>query len=924
MLRSVPRPALSLRASAPPARHGNTPSAIYLACLASLLIIGQLPDAAQAQGAAQQAHAESEKRDIRLAPGPLGTVLARYAAQSGVLLSFDSAQLDNLQSAGLQGSYTIREGFDHLLRGSGYVLERRPNGYALKKAANVVELDTVQVTALREEDLRDSPYRTAGSQAVLNREDIERSRGLSVGDIFRGIPGVLVGENRNSGGLDVNVRGMQGQGRVPVLIDGTRQETTVYRGYAGVASRSYVDPDLIGSVQIDKGPTMSAQGTGATGGLVSMRTINAEDIVPDGDSFGMRVRGSATGNNSGSAPDPGTYAGYFLEKNSYRSDCRISSYCSEDYTMPDSFAPDDGMDRPGTYRPKSFAGSIAIAKRLEHIDLVAAYAQRKQGNYYAGRHGPSPYIKQGEKQFAGWYWETPVSIEGVSRFRAGERIPNTQYESKSFLLKSNIYLNDASELDLSYLRYSSDFGEMMPSQIQGFGQARQWIPSQVKQDTYALRHRWQPQDNNWISLHTNLWHTDNRSDINTPEIYSVDIEKNTHREETYRRWGGDISNTMQFDVLGGIKLEYGVAGQQEKMNTDVAEGSYTGFYGGARSGKRWEASTFGNLAWTVLPSVTLNAGIRQTWFGSEDNNALPVAENNQYCNDADGDGECDAVFYKNRKSGSAPMFSLVWEPIDGLQFYGRYAEALRMPSLFETTSGWSVGPALDIDLKPEHTKNKEVGINYMRDGLLRSNDKLRLKFAYFRNHTKDYLTRTIPNMWEEGASYGFFRMRNIQGVRFEGLELSGSYDLGMIYTHFGATRYTRIEVCNVGSRVRDYCTNYGIAQSYISNMIPPNWHASVTLGTRLLDRRLDLGLRAIFMGERNQVPRYNAQVGFNAPVLWHSYRLFDLYANYKVTDQFSVDFTIDNLTDRFYLDALSLGIVPAPGRTARLGMTMTF
>ena len=33
---------------------------------------------------------------------------------------------------------------------------------------------------------------------------------------------------------------------------------------------------------------------------------------------------------------------------------------------------------------------------------------------------------------------------------------------------------------------------------------------------------------------------------------------------------------------------------------------------------------------------------------------------------------------------------------------------------------------------------------------------------------------------------------------------------------------------------------------------------------------------------------------------------------------------VDNLTDRYYLDALSLGLMPAPGRTARLSMTLQF
>ena len=41
-------------------------------------------------------------------------------------------------------------------------------------------------------------------------------------------------------------------------------------------------------------------------------------------------------------------------------------------------------------------------------------------------------------------------------------------------------------------------------------------------------------------------------------------------------------------------------------------------------------------------------------------------------------------------------------------------------------------------------------------------------------------------------------------------------------------------------------------------------------------------------------------------------------------DRVNVDFNVDNVTDRYYLDALSLGMVPAPGRTARLSVTLQF
>src|SRR5690606_15454601 len=115
-----------------------------------------------------------------------------------------------------------------------------------------------------------------------------------------------------------------------------------------------------------------------------------------------------------------------------------------------------------------------------------------------------------------------------------------------------------------------------------------------------------------------------------------------------------------------------------------------------------------------------------------------------------------------------------------------------------------------------------------------------------------------------------------------------------------------------------------LANSYINNMIPPNWHASATLGTRLMKMRLTLGARGTFMGERNAPPEYQDDThrGLNQVVPWHDYTLVDLFASYRPNKHLSFDFNIDNLTDQYYLDALSLGLVPAPGRTARVGFTL--
>lgn len=897
-------------------------------CLLAVATLVTIPAIASADtltsSAAQVQAPAGENRTFSIPIQALSNAINRFSRQSGWQVSLRAELALNRQSSAVEGDYSADQALTRLLLGTGLLWRKTAENavliYALEtpEASNsAITLGPVRVQGAV--SAGDEVYKTAGSANVITRADIERFRGTSVGDIFQGTTGVLVGENRNSGGLDVNIRGMQGQGRVPVLVDGSRQETTVYRGYSGVSSRSYIDPDLIGKIRIDKGPSMTAEGTGATGGVVNVNTLSAADIVKTGQDGGVRVRGSFTGNNS-AAPEPGTYAGYYVPFTKYRSNCDRPVDCSPQYTVPDSFAPEQGMDRPDLLDLRGLAGSLAAARYFEWGELVAAYTTRDQGNYYAGEHGPTPYVVQGEPTRSFWYTETTYSREGVSPFRAEERIPNTQFSSESWLLKGSVVLPQEQSVELGYIGYTSDFGEMMPSQIRSFGQARQWLDSRVTNDTYTARYRWEPLDYDWADVRINLWHTDTVTDMNTPAVGSVDIEDNTPRRDDYQRYGIDVTNKSRFDAAGEWQVEYGVAAQWERMDTDTPETG--GFYDGSRSGERDELSGFVSARWQPVKDWTLEAGTRYTRFESRDNNPLTTVPGNDNC-EPDGNGGCVPIYYRNQRSGSAPIVSLTWEPLNGLQFYARYAEALRMPSLFEGTSGWSVSPVQNIELKPEQARNKEIGLHYLNKTLF-GGDQLRLSLAYFRNHTKDYLTRTQPNAWEMGPGQDFFRLRNIDSADFYGWESSVEYDAGYWFASLSGTRYTHIEVCNTGSFVRNYCSDWGLPQSYINNMIPPTWHANTTLGLRLLERRLELGVRGTFMGQRNPIPRYNAPTGFNPPVEWHSYEIYDLFAKYNYSTSLSFDMAIDNITDQYYLDALSLGVVPAPGRTARLGVTLHF
>ncbi|WP_444896755.1 TonB-dependent receptor domain-containing protein [Microbulbifer sp. EKSA008] len=904
--------------------QSRAPKHILPTLLALLLAVVPVSSFAQAQ------QGNTALIEFSLPAGNLGDVLNLYSRQAGVTLSFDENLVETISVPALFGSYRAEEALLSLLRGTNLQAVPVGSGAWLIQSAgeqDLMVLDSIQVET-RDGGEKDQAFRESASVNILTQKNIERFRGTSVGDIFQGTPGVLISENRNSGGLDVNVRGMQGQGRVPVLIDGSRQETTIYRGYAGVSSRSYIDPDLIGSLRIDKGPVMGAEGTGATGGVVSVSTLRAEDVVKPGELSGFRVRVSGIGNNS-EAPEPGTYAGYHVPRAVYHSDCRFASDCTADYTMPDSFAPDHGMDRSSLLDFEGYAASFAGAQRFEWGDLVVAHAQREQGNYYAGTDGPAPKVVIGEPQETAWYTETKVELEselGESiPYRAGERIPNTSFSSDSWLLKSSLYLPKDQSLELGYIRYNSIFGEMMPSQIlSDLKQPRQWFDSEVLNQTYTARYRWQPVEFDWADLRVNFWHTDAVTDLNTPDFFSNDLEDNTARNDDYQRFGLDITNSMRFYPMGELRWDYGVSLQWEDLDSDTQTAE--GIYAGSRSGGRDEYSVFTGIEWQPSPEWTLESGVRYTHFSSKDNNPLPLSIDSDSCVD-DGEGGCEDVYYSNSHSGTAPIVVLTWEPIKGLQFYARHAQALRMPSLFEGTTGFSSSPALDITLKPEHAKNNEVGINYLNGQLFAAHHQLRAKLSYFENHVDDYLTRTGVNAYEDKQGSGIsdlFRIRNIDSLDLQGFELNLGYDAHWWLVELSGTKYSHIEVCDVASYVRTYCTDWGIENSYFNNMVPPNWHASAHIGFRLFQEKLEFGLRGTFMGERNSVPYYGDQAGFTEPVLWQSYELLDVYSSFQFNDSFSVDFTVDNVTDQYYVDALSLGLVPAPGRTARLSLTYQY
>lgn len=893
--------------------------------------------------------------------GSLPNAIKAFEQQTGLRISYPERLAVGKQSAGISGQVSASQALDSILEGSGLsyrysdantVLisesglgsaggaavsnsdrsQNRVSSGTVRtasaarsttaasplsdKVGDHPTLDTITIRGQIEIDPADEPYRTAGSSAYLSSEHIERFRGTSVGDFLSGIPGVMNADSRNSGAVDVNIRGMQGQGRVPVLVDGATQETTVYQGYNGATARTYIDPDFISSVSIEKGISSAPDATGATGGLVRASIIGVDDILLPGKNYGIRLRGGLA-TNSSPVPEVGTNGGW-------KGRLRLRS--SSEFPAASTRFHSNGMRRPALLETTGGSGSAVVAATTEYIDFVAGYVQRKNGNYHAGRHGSGKaHLRVTPDEFNGLW----MTNGGLSAYRAGEEILNTSSDSTSWLLKAILKPAPDHAFELVARRYDSEYGTAF-ARLLG-ARPYQNPLSEITLDTYTAKYRWKPQDNNFIDLKINAYQTvaDNR--INVVDLVQVPFRTGSGaiRYEQHiapmvewmgsTRRGLTVSNTSLFTLpVGKVKLQYGGAFVRESVglpagvDKEYYEMTLMGEY--PRQGRREELSSLTSLEWKPSDYVTLDASARYARYWTLDE---------FHAN--------DRAFRRN-DGGWSSTAGLLVEPSKGLQVYTKYGVATRAPSVFEALSGISM--YLPVDENPirlERARNFEVGLNYLKDAVIAQQDKLRLHFAYFHNHIDDYLTRVGVKSERPAGSGRFVEIlgrTNLDYAQMRGLEASAKYDTGSFYGSLAWNHYTHIMFCarkGVMLDTEPICRAGGLPHSYSLQQVPPRNTVTLDLGTRMKQKNLVIGSRVSYIGSRF-APGVSKNIGMGGVPAsnWRPYILVDVYSSYKLNKNVSFDLAIDNVTDRYYMDAINAALMPAPGRTVRGVATIKF
>ncbi|PHM43134.1 TonB-dependent receptor domain-containing protein [Xenorhabdus szentirmaii] len=524
------------------------------------------------------------------------------------------------------------------------------------------DLGKISVTDTTDKDAAgyDAVYDKDISNIYIGKDQIERYKGTSPADLLKGAVGVYSGDARNSGALDINIRGVQGQGRIPVTIDGTEQAITVGRGYNGANNRNYIDPNLISNIEIEKGPSLSRDIKGSVGGAVSIKTLSIDDIVPKGETFGINTK-LETSSNSVREREPSLQLGQ-----DYR-DIPNFTKGNIDNDPALKVTPHSSKDNK-LFGFKDNAFRIAVGTRQEYFDLMLAYAYRRQGNYFAGKGGAHRYdepITKADRELLEKARTTldPYVPFAAKIYRPGNEVPNTSSEMRSVLIKNSWRFNDDQALLLGLRDTRMEFGDIMPSRLGKVEPAEnkvpQWPLAHVHQQAANLSYKWQPAHNPYVDFDLNLWTTRTTSNTNTaggyprsPEEKDWDWESGkaprnnningilidsatTHTQNN--RWGLDLSN--KFTLHPSLDLTLIGNFQRERLDSDDdynRKGMYF-FQSPARKGQRQEINLAFNFDWRPTSWLALGAGAKRVSYWSQDDllNERRAARDSSYAKTAD-------------------------------------------------------------------------------------------------------------------------------------------------------------------------------------------------------------------------------------------------------------------------------------------------
>lgn len=474
-----------------------------------------------------------------------------------------------------------------------------------------------------------------------------------------------------------------------------------------------------------------------------------------------------------------------------------------------------------------------------------------------------------------------LSGSNFTNYRNGDGIEypyDAAQQPSSGLFKLNLAPDSDHSLELGAVVYKNAFSV----ETAGYDWA-------VRNQTYSAKYAYQPGDN-LIDLKINAY-------INITDIKMANINPDGvfgGRDGTNTGLGLDVNNTSIVDVTADteLKLYYGAGVNSDDYEANKARGANP-------DGTLIKSGVFADATLTRgIFSVT--GGLRYDAWKTSGVTAYPDS------------GERPEL---SRNGGEwNPKIGATVTPVEWMQLYANYAHTMRPPTASEMfyPGGHNFNGAGDPinnnpNLLPERQKGLDIGVNLTGDDLLTSGDHGYLKVGYFHNKISDYIT------------YGYDSNRkpkwiNLPGTTvMQGVELEGGYDAGFAFGKLALT-------------IADTKQPLGIAPGFGSDVGQlPDDFVTFDAGARFFEQKMTVGGRVRYTGNSFQAFG-DAKYSLHRP----AYTLYDAYASWKVTENFSAFVNIDNVFNKSYWTAntgtsdIFSGVTNGRGRTIIVGATARF
>ncbi|MEI8210319.1 MAG: TonB-dependent receptor plug domain-containing protein [Methylococcales bacterium] len=224
------------------------------------------------------------KRHYHISSGSLSHALTQFAGSAGILLSTDARLTDGKSSKGLDGEYTVEEGFQRLLAGSGLMYKiTDKNTVTLQvvdnqSQSNPTSLPAVKVVASKDElnDPYNKVYTVRNSSTATKTDTPIFDTPVSLQVVPRAVmddqntPRIKDALENVSGVRPLTTMGM-GTGYIMRGFATNR----VYRNGLVAAPNAWpseFDTANLESVEVLKGPTAVLFGRAEPGGLINLTT----------------------------------------------------------------------------------------------------------------------------------------------------------------------------------------------------------------------------------------------------------------------------------------------------------------------------------------------------------------------------------------------------------------------------------------------------------------------------------------------------------------------------------------------------------------------------------------------------------------------------------------------------------------------------